>query len=393
MKIFNKIIAFLLLPCWLWAQSDTSDWDIKATIAKYKPANGAKVPSNIRNILGATHCNGRYYFTKEPFLIEGARKLDSMGYGVLKLWLNKAVKKNYPFNSEWEMPTTANLVTVASHPYYKQAMSFPFSTIVLTNTGVGGSGVIWKLSVAALEKEEKEIYALSKYLLETYKERKVDFIIQNWEGDWLYRGGSEDTNWKEDSVPNDIAQRSAGMIAWFNARQKGVERARTEVKKSKCRVLHAVEVNKVMDCIRGIPGLTSNVLPQISPDLVSWSSYDGLDKEGIQLYKGVDYIRKNMNPSGYLKGNVVYIGEIGIPEEVANNKNQQVITERWDNYMGVLLAQKVPYIIQWELYCNEPKTEEVSYLVKENEKMRGFWLIRPDGTPGFAQQYFNKLLK
>ena len=63
--------------------------------------------------------------------------------------------------------------------------------------------------------------------------------------------------------------------------------------------------------------------------------------------------------------------------------------------MGVCEALQVPYIIQWELYCNEPKNEELRKLnnVRTTEEMRGFWLIRPDGTLGFAGDYFNKVLK
>jgi hypothetical protein len=47
------------------------------------------------------------------------------------------------------------------------------------------------------------------------------------------------------------------------------------------------------------------------------------------------------------------------------------------------------------LYCNEPKNEELRKLnnVRTTEEMRGFWLIRPDGTLGFAGDYFNKVLK
>ncbi|HEY7115652.1 MAG TPA: hypothetical protein VH475_03640, partial [Tepidisphaeraceae bacterium] len=52
------------------------------------------------------------------------------------------------------------------------------------------------------------------------------------------------------------------------------------------------------------------------------------------------------------------------------------------------------WIVQWELYCNEPKTG-----VKWNEgqslredQVRGFWLVKPDGSPGVGATYLMNLM-
>jgi hypothetical protein len=70
--------------------------------------------------------------------------------------------------------------------------------------------------------------------------------------------------------------------------------------------------------------------------------------------------------------------------------------DRWDTYLAVCFAQKVPYIIQWELYCNEPasgkKIDQPAFTGDEKD-LNGFWLLRPDGTKGYAMQYFDQLLK
>ena len=57
------------------------------------------------------------------------------------------------------------------------------------------------------------------------------------------------------------------------------------------------------------------------------------------------------------------------------------------------LAQQVPWILHWELYCNEvaklggPKRD-----VYRAEDLRGFWLIRPDGSLSYSGKYLKGLL-
>lgn len=357
--------------------------------------------------MGATHVAGKYYFTKEPYLIEGAKKMIDLGYGVIKLWFRKN-GGGYPYNSSWDISQSISLKELAKHPYWEQVFNMPFNTIALS---VDGAGIKTTDSSAAAEKED--IYQLTKYLLEKYKDKDVTFIIHNWEGDWMLRGGTGSyARWSRKPgelikavdgdrltvlVPSDSLDRINAMAKWFKARQDGINRARNEVKHSKCKVYHAVEANKTYDSMDGIPGIINSVLPLIETDMVSWSSYDGLDATGLKLYKGIEYIKNFIHPTPYMKGKkVVFLGEIGIPEQRYEGlTDYESVVRRWDAYLGVCEALQVPYIIQWELYCNEPKNEELRKLnnVRTTEEMRGFWLIRPDGTLGFAGDYFNKVLK
>lgn len=267
------------------------------------------------------------------------------------------------------------------------------------------------------KEEEQDIYELTKYLLNEYQDREIEFILSNWEGDWIMRGGTgSEARWSRKSgghlsavdgerttvlVPADTLQRISQMQKWFTARQNGVEKARKENTTSKCKVYHAVEVNKVIDCMNGIPGLVNYVLPEIKVDMVSWSCYDALNTtgldDGLALYKGLSYIKENMNPTDYMQGKKkVFLGEIGIPEQRYSGLNkEETIIKNWDTYLAVCLAQEVPYLIHWELYCNEPKDERFRHSneVRTNDEMRGFWLIRPDGTFSFAAKYLCSLLK
>ncbi len=397
MKQPASIIVFVLLSNILFAQKNTGvpsgDAQIIEKIEKNKPLNHGLIPSDLRQRLGATHTSGKYFLTDQPYLIEGAKKLDSLGFGILKLWFYKTPQNSYLYNSHWRFNKKNTLAQLAQEEYFRQAFDFPFSTIILSTSAMSDKK-IWLLSDADLKQEEEEIYGLCNYLLKTYKKRKLTFIIQNWEGDWIYRSGTDSgTKWKPDYYPKDTDQRAQGMQKWFEVRQRGVTRARNDNKGSVCKIYHAIEVNRVMECMKGIPGLVTCVLPKVQTDMVSWSCYDGLTDDGVQLYKGIDYIKSQMLPSA-TKEKTVFIGEIGIPENVAYHGSEEKIIKAWDTYMGVLLAQKIPYVVHWELYCNEAKDDSQAYYPpKKAEEMRGFWLLRPDGSAGFALKYFEKLLR
>ena len=419
MKSTYKILINLLACIFVFSscnsgndnKKELSDNEILEIIESHRPSKGAVLPGDFKNRIGATHVGGKYYFTEEPYIIEGCKKLHDMGYGVAKLWFYKDVG-GYPYNSEWNLSKDITLKELASHPYYKACFDMDFKTFVLN---VGGAGVNTTDETAT--KEEQEIYELTKYLLDEYKDREMEFVLANWEGDWIMRGGTGDNaRWSRKSgelvqavdgdrrtvlVPSDSLQRINNMQKWFTARQNGVEKARMENPNSKCKVYHAVEANKVMDSMNGIPGIVNYVLPGIKVDMVSWSCYDALSTigidNGLMLYKGISYIKENMNPTEYMKGQKkVFLGEIGIPEQrYPGLMEEDKIVKNWDTYVAVCLAQDVPYLIHWELYCNEPKDEALRSLndVRKTDEMRGFWLIRPDGTLSYAAKYFNGLLQ
>lgn len=378
-----------------------SNQEILEKIEQHRPSLGATIPADIKHILGATHVDGKYHLTDEPFLIEGCRVMEDFGFGVAKLWFTKSMK-GYHFNSDWNLtPHSFTLKQLAEHPYYKTCFDMSFSTIVLMLEG----GALETTDLSAKE-EEEEIYELTKYLLETYKNRKVTFILQNWEGDWLFRNGVDlAAQWSKtpdhvnsSPIPADIGERQEAMVKWFSARQRGVDRARNEVSGGNCEVFHAIEVNKVMDAMEGIPGIVNNVLPFVKTDMVSWSTYDailydGRIDDGVNLYKGVDFLREKMVPSEVMNGQkVVFFGELGIPDQGVPMEDE-VIENNLDAYMGVALAQQIPYLIYWELYCNEPKEEAPKNSgVREADEMRGFWIIHPDGSKSIAGKYYASLL-
>jgi hypothetical protein len=372
-----------------------TDTEILELIQKHRPLKGGAIPDDLKSRLGATHMDGQYYFSSEPYIIEGAKKMHELGYGILKLWFSKAEgnQGGYRFNSDWNLTRTMTFEELAKHPYYKEVFDMPFKVFALNiNEGYGRAST--EDQTPTLNRIENEFYHLTKYLLTQYKDRDIKFILKMWEGDWTLRGGTQpEARWKEVGVPDDAPVRVKNMIDWVAARQRGVDRARNEITNSKCKVYNAIEVNKVYDGMEGIPSLTTDVLPKVKIDMVAWSAYDGRSQDGLLMYKGIDYIRDHLIPTPYMRGEkVVFIGELGKPENI-NNETRESIREFWDLMMGVYFAQNIPYIIHWELFCNEPKegprTQDRN---KSADELRGFWLIRPDGSKGWAQEFFEELL-
>ena len=332
---------------------------------------------------------GRYHLGSKPFLIEGAEKLLALGTRVGKFWLTPdSIAKSYPFNSQWPVCTT--LLQLAQTPYFAELFALPFSTFILEAHSPVENG--WQSPgqpESFYAKISQEFYELTAHLYRAYARRAVTFVLQHWEGDWLLRGrGGELWN----PPPRDWPERCQRMVLWLKARQAGVTKARAELgKDAQCVVAHAAEVNRVVDAWQGIPTMTREVLPKVEVDLVSYSSYDAL-KDPLTLWKCLAEIRQFARPSPLYGGQSLYIGEIGIPE----NDQPERIRERWDEWLGVLMAADVRYVLQWELYCNEPSAKaprDAAGPVTDPQQVRGFWLVKPDGSLSESGRYLAELWK
>ncbi|MBK9139666.1 MAG: hypothetical protein IPM17_13030 [Verrucomicrobia bacterium] len=336
--------------------------------------------------MGATHVAGKYHFTKKPFLLEGAEKLLELGTRLGKFWLiPRDVERSYPFNHRWSRHDT--LLSLARSEPFAELLAMPFETLVFEAHEPCGER--WKqggLSPSFYDAITAEWYDLTAHLYRVCRERDLTIILQHWEGDWLLRGAGQPWN----PPPADWRALCERMQRWLAARQAGVTRARRDhAASAKCRVAHAAEVNRVLDAWQGIPTMTREVLPGVELDLVSYSAYDALG-DGLTLWRCVEEIRRHARTGAMFGPGAVFVGEIGIPE----NEQPDRITERWDEWLGALLAADVPYIVQWELFCNElnPRLQPApTPPIREAAQARGFWLVRPDGSLGEGGRYFHGL--
>lgn len=335
-------------------------------------------------ILGVTHSGGSYNFgnTTQDFVSQGADDVLALGSRTIKIWFIHP-EQVYPFNTvKW--PVSFNsLVEMAEHPYYKALFDKPFKTFILVVYSLGREEHYWRNGVTESEcaNEQRQFYELSKHLLTTYSGTGKTFVLQHWEGDWAIRGCYDP---KSDPTPTAVD----GMVAWLNARQDGVDEARREVGSHGVHVYHAPEVNLVaIGMNENRPNVANRVLPRTHVDLCSYSSWDTVEKPA-EFRRALDYINEHMPlptpdndfPNGFKR---VYVGEYGWPE---NDSSPEKALEVVKGATETALDWGCPYVVYWEIYCNEPRRRPVI----KNDDVRGVWLIKPDGTKSVTWHYLHE---
>ena len=327
-------------------------------------------PPDFEMQLGVAHIGGLYSFSDTDYLNEGAAVARNIGARCIKVALSldtdNPSPKLYPFHSMW--PSTETLQDLADTPYFRSLFSRSFDTFILNAFRPGRSASYWREEFTSQDEQaEEECFAsLTRYLLSTYKNSHKTFIIQNWEGDWALRGNFDPHSAQEPSS-------TAAMIRWVAARQRGIERARAAWNHSEAQVFHALEVNLVKQAMtRSAPSVTTDVLPYVSVDLVSYSAWD--TKDSPEAFKqSLAFISHHKRPTSPFDTNGVYVGEFGLPESEATPK---VAFERTTELLNVARKFGCPYAVYWQIYCNE----KTSASPKSENGYKGFWLVRPDGT-------------
>lgn len=364
---FSALLVLRVLVDWSWAERQENH------------------RTQLPDIVGVTHVDGKYHLSNKDFLNEGADQILALGSRVIKVWLHNPAK-SYSFNSEW--PPMESMVDTARSPYFRELFEKPFTTYIMMCFSKGRGAGYFRNGMTEEQRldERRQFYELARYLLTTYKQTGKTFVLQHWEGDWLIRA-SYDRN--VDPTPGAIK----GMIGWLNARQAGVTQARREVGTDGVRVYHAAEVNLVVRSMRqGKPNLVNKVLPHTQLDLVSYSAWDATSEHARDpnvFREALDFIATNMPDSPSFGDRNVYVGEFGMPE---NEFSAERIRETIPHVVETAREWGCPYIVYWQLYCNELKPRSQPTPVTGNDAVRGFWLIRPDGSKAWTWDYFHGLL-
>jgi hypothetical protein len=346
---------------------------------------GKNNPKQLPDIVGVTHVDGKYHLTEKDFLNEGADQILALGSRVIKVWFHNP-PKSYSFNSQW--PPMPSMVETARSPYFRKLFDKPFTTYIMMCFSKGRGAGYFRNDITAEQEldEQRQFYELAKHLLTTYRQTGKTFILQHWEGDWLIRASY---NGNVDPTPEAIK----GMIGWLNARQAGVNQAREEVTPDGVHVYHAAEVNRVVASMKdGKPNLVNTVLPHTKLDLVSYSAWDATTKYAKDpnvFREALDYIAANMPDSPAFGNRNVYVGEFGIP---ANEHPAERIRGLVPHVVETARSWGCPYIVYWQLYCNELSAPRQLPPVSSNDAVRGFWLMRPDGSKAWTWDYFYGLL-
>lgn len=340
---------------------------------------------SIRDILGSAHINGKYNFTDDDVLNEGAQGLLDLGSRVIKVIVREDLSENYPFNSQWQV--AESLVEVAETTYFRKLFSKPFSAYILMAFAPGRPFHYFLDGMTSedVEDESRRMYEFAKHLLTTYRGTGKTFVIQNWESDWTITPPLGPTTPIPSKDPDEVSIR--GMIDWFNARQDGVERARRDVGTDGVMVAHAAEVNLVDRAMSGENRVTNCVVPYTHCDLYSYSAWDTLE-DPAKLRAALDYLCEKSPDSDVFGHRNVYVGEYGAAENVMGGPEKQLETIR--NATETILDWGALYAAYWDFYCDGPVREYSGR--PRNDDMSGWWLIRPDGTKPPVWDYFHDLL-
>jgi hypothetical protein len=349
-------------------------------LADFAGGSRAASAASNRDVLGVAHVAGKYNFTAEDYLNEGADRILELGSRVIKVWLSLDPTKSYPFNSDWE-PLPTELLDLVQRPYYQELFAKPFKVFLLELVTAPEVYFVDGMSPEETERERVQAYSVARHLLTAYAGSGKTFVLQNWEGDHLLRQGLPD----ESVAPDEV--RIQGMIDWLNARQAGVEQARSEVAPNGVEVWHAVEVNHLGSAMKGRVTATNNVIPFTRADLYSYSTWDiGFDAR--RLVKALDHLAAKAPDSKAFGAKNIYVGEFGAAiDHLKKGQTQRGVIRK---LAEAALGWGVRWAVYWQVYCNEPKR---FYRDRpKNRHMRGFWLVRPDGTQAPMWDDFRRML-
>lgn len=290
----------------------------------------------MKQIFGTQIIGPKYHFTNDDPIIEGAKRLISMGSTLIK----------------FKFSTLENFDLIASMPF--EDIFLWFDPINLT-----------------LENDEDHLYdrlfRFVEHLYNQFSQTHKRFFIGHWEGDWVLNSPDH----QNESATTERCQK---MIKIENIRQLAVDEAKKKHPDSTVEVYNYVEINRVIDYIdRGLRRFIDGVLPYINPDFVSYSAYDIQRLSVEKVHAVLDFVESKLAPKANLPlQKRVFIGEFAIP---AFDVNFDPVKHKEANLEIVkkFVSWGCPYVLYWELFNNEIlEKEKNGYPVNSHI---GFWLV------------------
>lgn len=337
---------------------------------------------------GITHVDGKYRFTNNNYLIEGAQKISGVGSNSIFIYLTPSFRDEYPDESSTNWPSSdpTSLAELAQTSPYDQVFRMPFSTIVLTSFTFANDDSVLGMagSPDRQNSEEDEFYELAKYLYSTFTGSGKTFVLKNWETDSFAANLGNTSGNIPQNVVNDL-------VAWLSARQRGVTRARNEANDSSVLVLNGAEVNRVLEYAQnGLNRVINAVIPQVGADMLTYSSYDstlaGSDTSSMQqvFAQALQTIEKFAPDPQGMGNRRILISEYGLFE-------MQKPGDIWraDALLSAAKSAGLYGAFLWNVFDNECKENGQYAPVASaqgdpkrptNADCRGLWIVRPDGT-------------
>lgn len=307
---------------------------------------------------------------------DGCNAIWNLGMRTLKVYLTADYLTDYGLQTSWSSVPTS-LTELAQTTQFATQLARAWDTVIFTAfTFANGTTNWWRVEPTKLKlaAEYNEFYALTAHLLTTYNDSGKRFIIQNWEGDWAFMDSFVETTF--------TARKFVDYYAAFAAtRQRAIRDARAAAAHSNVTVLHAFEVNRVLDA-KDTPHrrrIITDIAKRFQPDLVSYSVYDSpytlgwaTDQAAWEAACQAQMTRAFRLINKAFPGVPVQLGETGVPElEALNEHPTYDVPAMIDRIRAVALERGAETFIYWQTFANDL---HVTY------GYRGFWLRRPDGT-------------
>ena len=311
-------------------------------------------------ILGTHTIGAHYQFTEKTRLLETAEVIRGMGSNIIKFRLGPDFnKRNYAGPDPGKYSTLTELAR--DEPSIRTVFNMPFYYYFMWVRTM--QPVRWSDPEGYSEKdaeiEYREIYDLACHLLKTYDGSGKAFYFGHWEGDWLLVNGF---NAQQDPIPHRVEN----MIKWLNNRQRAVDDAKRDTPHKDVEIYHYSEVNQVVKGLNGKPCCTTEVLPHVIVDCVSYSAYDAQKDPEQLLPAALNFIEKHLPQKSGVPGRRVFIGEFGYK---AKGNGPELQKTRSLELARIAVEWGCPFVLYWQLYDNE----------FENGRYNGFWLIDHTG--------------
>ena len=346
---------------------------------------GTNMPlENYNFVLGTNSFPTKYQFSNDTKLIEQAKQTRALGSNIFKTTLTERNLPSYGYKQK----DAQNIMDVVKLiPDYEKIFQMDFKYFFLwvhTSTGIK-----WKEGINNSQEKilYNEMFDFTTYLLKKFNNSGKTFMIGNWEGDWLLHGeGNRDKTPSKESVEN--------MTKWFQIRQRAIDDAKKKSKSKNVEVYYYIEVNLAVKGMNGGTCISSDILPNVDVDFVSYSSYESSKKKDYaanreSLTKVLDYIEGQLKPKqGLPFKRRVFIGEYG---GHAFDDKPETHLRQFDNVkdiMQISLEEDLPFALHWQLYNNE-------YDKSKNNKSKNMSLINEKGQKRpmyfLHQNYYKQL--
>jgi hypothetical protein len=366
MRVRSALVSILLLSFAACGSPQLSEEERQEAIDTFNYVAGTQTMLSV------------YQFTDETLLVETAKGIRNTGSNTLKLSLTPRYN-----GVEYRLPKNEKIVSLRTlaelEPSIRQVFDMDFTYYLMWaycfSEFRGGqsqqdvAGFIDGFDETEAQKVYDEIYEFSQYLLTTYSGTGKVLYVGHWEGDWHLRwDGDRKRPLEEETIEN--------MIRWLNTRQRAIDDAKRDTPHSEVELYHYSEANLVRRGIEGHPCLTTEVLPRVDVDYVSYSTWDSTNKpksydEMVEaLGSALDFIESQLQPKqGLPEGRRVWVGEFGFPA-MSFSEEETDLRTKW--VVKACLQIGSPFALYWEFYNNEKNPDG---------SQRGYWMIDDSGEP------------